>query len=70
MDSFSVPYSLGRLGALYEWKAISGDESTRETNLKHALAAYRRLLELWSKADLEFIAEFYAFHERIKFLAN
>lgn len=70
MESFSVPYSLGRLGALYEWKAISGDESTRETNLKHALAAYRRLLELWAKADLEFNAEINAIQERIKILAN
>ena len=70
MESFSVPYSLGRLGALYEWKAVSGAESTRETNSKHALAAYKRLLELWAKADLEFNTKMNAIRERIKILAN
>jgi hypothetical protein len=70
MESFSVPYSLGRLGELYEWKAVSDDESTRETNLKHALAAYKRLLGLWAKADVAFNARINAIQERIKILAN
>ena len=70
MESFSVRYSLGRLGALYEWKAVSGDESTRETHLKQALAAYKHLLELWAKAALEFNTKMNAIRGRIKILAN
>ena len=70
MESFSVPHSLGRLGELYEWRAVSGDGSTREGDLKRALATYERLLDLWTKADSEFDTRINAIRERIRILDN
>ena len=69
-ESFSMPHSLTRLGELYEWRAVSGDGSTREGDLKRALAVYERLLDLWAKADSEFDARINAIQERTRTLKN